>query len=95
MSTDRTGIDYSENFFTGYGTARGIDVLVQKKYGNFTGWVAYTWSQVIHHIDEYGDYDFYAAHDVTHELKLVGTYKWKKWDFGATWIYATGRPYTH
>lgn len=94
VKTDRTGIDYSENFFTGYGTARGIDVLVQKKYGNFTGWVAYTWSQVIHHIDEYGDYDFYAAHDVTHELKLVGTYKWKKWDFGATWIYATGRPYT-
>lgn len=94
VKTDRTGIDYSENFFSGTGTVRGIDVLVQKKYGNFTGWVAYTWSQVIHHIDEYGDYDFYAAHDVTHELKLVGTYKWKKWDFGATWIYATGRPYT-
>lgn len=94
IQTDITGIDYSENFFTGYGTARGLDFLIQKKYGKFTGWVAYTWSQVIHHIDAYGDYDFYAAHDVSHELKLVGTYKWKNWDFGATWIYATGKPYT-
>jgi len=94
IQTDRTGIDYSENFFSGYGTARGIDFLIQKKYGNFTGWAAYTWSQVIHHINAYGDYDFFAAHDVTHELKLVGIYKWRNWDFGATWIFATGKPYT-
>ncbi len=94
IKPSRESIDYSENFFSGYGTAKGIDFLAQKKYGNFTGWVAYTWSQVVHHIDAFGDYDFYAAHDVTHELKLVGTYKWKNWDFGATWIFATGKPYT-
>lgn len=94
IKPSRESIDYSENFFSGYGTARGIDFLAQKKYGNFTGWLAYTWSQVVHHIEAFGDYDFYAAHDVTHELKLVGTYKWKNWDFGATWIFATGKPYT-
>lgn len=94
IKPSREEIDYSENFFSGYGMARGVDFLAQKKYGNFTGWIAYTWSQVINHIDAFGDYDYYASHDVTHELKLVGTYKWKNWDFGATWIYATGKPYT-
>ena len=86
--------DYSENFFTGIGMSRGVDLLAQKKAGDFTGWAGYTWSQVIHKIDDFGDYWFYASHDVTHELKLVANYKWRIFDFGATWIYATGRPYT-
>lgn len=87
-------INYSENFFTGTGIAKGIDFLAQKKSGNITGWLGYTISRVTNNIPEFGDYDFYASHDVTHEFKSVMTYKWRKFDFGATWIYATGRPYT-
>jgi len=87
-------LDYSEYFYTGTGVAQGIDFLFQKKLGKFKGWIAYTLSQVSYNIPEFGDYDFYASHDVTHEFKVVATYKWRKWDFGATWIYATGRPYT-
>ena len=87
-------MEYSENFFTGKGIAKGIDVLAQKKYGNFNGWLAYTWSQVTNNIEEFGDFDFYAAHDVTHEFKATLMYKWKRWDLGTNWIYTTGRPYT-
>lgn len=90
----RGGIDYSENFFTGTGLSKGIDFLVQKKYGKLTGWVGYTLSQTTNNIPEFGDYDFYASNDVTNEFKVVGTYEWRKWVFGASWIYATGRPYT-
>ena len=85
---------YTENFFTGTGIAKGIDFLAQKKFGDFNGWLAYTWSQVTNNIEEFGDYDYYAAHDVTHEFKSVLMYKWRVWDLGATWIYASGRPYT-
>lgn len=90
----REGVDYGENFFTGNGLAKGIDFLAQKKQGKVTGWLGYTIAQVTNNITEFGNYDFYASHDVTHEFKSVLTYKWRNWDFGATWIYATGRPYT-
>jgi len=85
---------YDENFFTGSGLAKGIDFLFQKKVGNFSGWIGYTLGQVSNRYDAYGNYDFYAANDVTHEAKLIGSYKWHDWDFAATWIYATGKPYT-
>ncbi|MBN1951149.1 MAG: TonB-dependent receptor [Bacteroidales bacterium] len=87
-------IDYSENFFTGTGISRGIDFLIQKKAGDFTGWIGYTISQVTNNIPAFGNYDFYAAHDVRNEFKTVATYKWHRWNFGANWIYASGKPYT-
>ena len=87
-------IDYDAFFYQGDGFAQGIEFLIQKKFGNLTGWVGYTLGEVIYDFPVYGDTPFPASHDVTHELKLVGTYKLKAWTFSATWIYATGKPYT-
>lgn len=87
-------IDYEENFFDGNGIAKGIDFLLQKKTGKWNGWIGYTLGEVRHNFPAYGESDFYAAHDVTHEFKLVNLYKWRRWDFSAVWIYATGKPYT-
>ena len=87
-------VTYDEHFFTGDGSARGIDVLFQKKLGNYTGWLGYTWGQVVYNFPDFGDYDFYANHDVTHEFKAVNSYKWRNWTFAGTWMYITGRPYT-
>ncbi len=94
INTDRSGINYDENFFTGSGISKGIDFLIQKKFGKYTGWIGYTLGEVTNNIPAYGDYDFYAANDVTNEIKIVQSYQWKNWIFGVTWIYATGRPYT-
>lgn len=94
IQADRTGVDYSENFYTGTGFAEGIDFLLQKKSGKLTGWIGYTLGRAINHIEAFGDYDFYASNDVTHEFKTVVSYQYKDWVFGATWIYTTGRPYT-
>lgn len=88
------GVSYDENFFTGYGYAKGIEFLAQKKGGKLNGWVSYTLGEAKNHFDVYSDSYFYANQDVTHEFKIVGLYNWKRWDFCATWIYATGRPYT-
>ena len=89
-----TGVSYEENFFTGYGYARGIEFLAQKKTGKFDGWVSYTLGQARNHFNVYSDTYYPANQDVTHEFKAVLLYNWKRWDFSATWIYATGRPYT-
>ena len=87
-------VNYEENFFNGTGTARGIDLLLQKKYGKFNGWLGYTIGDTRQNYPVYGASDFYASNDVTHEFKAVGLYKWRRWDFSATWIYASGKPYT-
>jgi ferric enterobactin receptor len=88
------GVDYNENFFNGYGFSRGIELLAQKSAGDLNGWVSYTLGQARNHFDQYGAGYFPASQDVTHEFKIVGLYKYKRWDFSANWIYATGRPYT-
>ncbi len=93
-STITDDIDYETKFFTGNGYSKGIDFLFQKKFGNYTGWMGYTISEVVHHFAGYGDYNFYASNDVTHEFKVVNTYKWHNWDFSANWIFASGKPYT-
>lgn len=87
-------IDYNDFFYQGTGTAKGIEFLVQKKYGKYTGWFCYTLGNVEYDIPELGDDPFPASHDVTHEFKWVNSYNIKKWTFAATWIFATGRPYT-
>ncbi len=94
FSGTRSNITYEENFYTGKGDAKGIELLMQKKTGKLTGWVSYTLAQARNQFDVYGA-DYYPANqDVTHEFKIVGIYKWGRWDFSANWIFATGRPYT-
>jgi hypothetical protein len=84
----------SEQFYTGNGYAIGLELLAQKKAGNFSGWISYTLAQVKNRFPGQSDKYFYAAQDVTHELKTVGIYKFGNFDFSATLIYSTGRPYT-
>ena len=90
----REGATYAENFFHGVGYAEGLEFLVQKKQGDFTGWVSYTLGQVKNQIDVYGSDYFPASQDVTNEFKCVGMYDYKNWSFSLTWLFASGRPYT-
>lgn len=94
FKTDPESVSYEESYLRGSGISKGIDILIQKKYGNYTGWIGYTIGRTINKYKEYGNYYFYASNDVTNEFKIVNSYKWRKWDFAATWIYATGKPYT-
>jgi ferric enterobactin receptor len=88
------GLGYSENIFAGTGYARGIEFLAQKKFGKLNGWISYTLAEAKNKFEVYGRDYFAAAQDVTHEFKAVGIYSYKRWTFSATWMYATGRPYT-
>lgn len=93
MSSFRT-ISYEENFYSGSGYARGLEFLIQKKTGKFTGWVSYTLGEAMNYFSVYSDSYYPANQNVTHEFKAVGVYKYRRWDFSATWIYASGKPYT-
>lgn len=90
----RQGLTADETFFTGTELIQGVDVLLQRKFGNITGWVGYTLAEAKRNIAEFSDKPYYSDQDVRHQLKLVGMYQYKKWDLAATWIFSTGRPYT-
>ncbi|MDR3269568.1 MAG: TonB-dependent receptor [Tannerella sp.] len=86
---------YQQFFYNGEGYSRGIDFLLQKKYGKLTGWLGYTLGETRYHFPVYGDGYFPANQDVTHEFKTVLTYKpIRDLTFSATWIFATGKPFT-
>ena len=83
-----------EFFFQGTGVAKGIEFLLQRKIGAYTGWLSYTLSQVRYDFPAFGEEPFPALHDQTHETKIVNTLKVGNWTLGATWVYGTGKPYT-
>jgi len=85
----------SYNIYAGTGVAKGIEFMAQKKLGNTTGWICYTLGSVIYNFPDlnYGQ-SFYAEQDQTHEIKVVASQTYKKFDFSATFVYATGKPYT-
>ena len=87
-------VNFNEFFYKGTGETKGVEFLVQKKYGNYNGWASYTIGEVLYDFPIYGENSFYANHDVTNEFKIVNTYKYKKFTFSGTWIFATGKPYT-
>lgn len=94
ITQNRREVNYDELFYQGSGIARGVELLVQKKVGVYTGWLAYTLGQVRYDFPAFGDEPFPALHDQTHEFKLVNSFKLGNWTFAGTWVYSTGKPYT-
>jgi len=82
-------------FFLGTGTAKGVEFLAQKKTGKLKGWASYTLAKVQYQISPFNNGAPYPANqDRRHEVKLVGNYGFGKWNLAATWVFATGAPYT-
>jgi ferric enterobactin receptor len=88
------GQDYSQYFYTESGTAKGIEFLLQKKSGRYTGWISYTLSRVEYEAPLLSSNPFPALQDQTHEFKIVNFLELGKLTLSGTWIYATGKPYT-
>ncbi len=95
LGSGATAIVTDELFYTGDGVAKGLEFLVQKKFGLHTGWISYTLASVEHTFPELNNGEpFPALHDQRHELKLVYSLNFRKWSFSTTWLYASGKPYT-
>ncbi|HEY0174872.1 MAG TPA: TonB-dependent receptor, partial [Pedobacter sp.] len=89
-----TAISLEQNFYNGTGYAKGIEFMVQRKIGQYTGWVSYTLAGAFDKFAVYGPDYFPASQDVRSEFKSINLYQEGRWTFSATWIYASGRPYT-
>ena len=88
--------DTLSNFLVQYpGHASGLDVLLQKKAGGFTGWLSYSWSRTRIELKREGKtFSAPSTQDTPHNLKLVGNLIKGNWHFSAAWQYLSGRPYS-
>ncbi len=80
----------------GRGWSYGAELLVRKKFGAYTGWLSYTLSRTMEQIpDVNNSQPFPARQDRTHDISIVGTYKYNEtWTFSAVWVYNTGNAVT-
>ena len=70
----------------------GMELMLRKAEGNFTGWIGYTFSRAfIKTNDVNGDKTYPAAYDRPNDICINLSYTLKEhWTFTANWIYLTG-----
>jgi hypothetical protein len=80
----------------GKANSYGLEMLLRRTSGKFNGWISYTWSRTFRHIEAINRGRKYpASYDRPHDVSIVINYGVnKRWNFGATWVYATGSPVT-
>lgn len=87
---------WEEQVIHGRGWSYGAELFLQKKQGNFRGWLAYTlaWSQRSFPNVNNGRI-FPYKYDRRHELEVVLTQRLgKRWELSGQWQYSTGMPLT-
>ncbi len=80
----------------GQGRAYGLEFIVKKKKGDFTGWIGYTLSKTERQINGINNNNWYnAKQDRTHDLSVVAIYDIsKKLSVSALFIFYTGNAVT-
>lgn len=77
----------------GTGFAKGLETMLRVRRENWFGWLSYS-LQRSERNDGNGAPDRLFDFDQTHNLVLVGSYKYRTWRFGARFQFATGEPDT-
>lgn len=87
--------DLDNCLLKGRGWNYGLNLMLHKQSGSLTGWVSYSLGRALRRFDD-PDYPgiYPANHERIHELNMVCSYKWRRWDFAGTFIYASGQPFT-
>ena len=80
----------------GDGWSYGIESMLRKSKGKFTGWISYTYSRTMKQIVDINNGEaFPAAYDRPHNTCITLSYaSGKRWNFSSHWMYLTGSPFT-
>ena len=84
------------DLLVGKGKAYGLEFMLRKNNGKFSGWLSYTLSWSDRNFDELNNgKTYFAKYDRRHNLSLVGMYDLNaKWNFGLTQIFSSGNRFT-
>ena len=93
--------NWQEIVALGKGRSYGFELLAERKVGNTTGWVSYTWSKALRKFDQPGNEinggkEFYASTDRRNNLSInisqhFPVSKKVAIDLSASWSYLSGR----
>ena len=74
----------------------GIEFLLRKNIGKFTGWISYTYSRTWRKFKDINSGNVYPApYDKPHDVSIVLNYEiLPRLEIAANWVYSTGRPAT-
>lgn len=87
--------EVEELFRIGDGFAQGIEFLVQRTQGRYTGWISYTLSDIQNIFPDVNDgFAYRPLHYQQHEFKMVHAYEVEKWTFSSNFIYGSGTPFS-
>ena len=77
----------------GKGRAYGIEFMLEKTGGRFSGWINYTYSRSLRTIDGInGGMSYPAYFDLPHEAGIILQYAHSaRWEFSVNWQYTTGK----
>lgn len=91
-----TAPDVESELLYGKGRAYGLELIVKKKEGKFTGWVSYTLSKTERLIEGINNNNWYnAKQDRTNDLSIVGIYQLSpRWSLSGVFVYNTGNAVT-
>jgi hypothetical protein len=81
---------------TGIAKAYGVELLIRKNKGDFTGWIGYTFSRARRKADAINDGNWYNAnYDKPNNFIVVTSYRLSpRVALGANWTYTSGAPIT-
>lgn len=81
---------------TGKGRSFGVELLVRKSVGKFTGWISYTYSRSFRTIKGIShNKEYRSPYDRPHNFVIVANYEiTPRISVAANWIYNTGQPVT-
>ncbi len=91
-TSEEERVGWEDKIEQGEGWAYGGELLLQKKIGNFSGWIGYTLSWTNRQFENisFGKV-FPYRYDRRHDISIALMYKFNDHiDMGATWVYGTG-----
>ncbi len=91
-----SAFDVESELLYGIGRAYGLEFLIKKTQGKFTGWIGYTLSKTERKIEDINDNKWYnARQDKTHDLSVVAMYELNsRWSLSGLFVYSTGNAVT-
>jgi hypothetical protein len=79
----------------GTGNAYGLELLLQKNEGDFTGWISYSFGRSTRNFPELFAEDFLFTQDRTHMIKLYANLiTLDNWNYGINYLIGSGSLYT-
>ena len=87
--------DLDKALLKGDGMNYGLNVMLHKQAGDFTGWMSYSLGRALRTFDD-PDYPsvYPASHERIQEFNVLCSYEIAKWIFSGGFVYAGGTPFT-